>query len=362
MEISEQQTLVRPMGRRLILALGLSGSLIVSSGFAAAPPYNTVITTVSVGQSPVAIVVSPNDKTAYVANYNSSSISVIDAANNYQVAATTTVAPNPQYLAVSPDGTRLYVSSAGNPGTISVIDTTKSTYPLLKSFSVGSDNLAGLAVTPNGNELYVASPGDLAGGIAGTVLVLDTSTDALTTTLQTGGQPYQVLLPINATEAYLLNSAGSGYAQLINSSTGKIVRTNVAGGRIFFPTGIATEGTANKLFITSQFNYVTVFDIKTRTVINQFLAQTDVSTAMELGQPAVKPNGQYLYVPYSYNATTNAYPNQVIMLLVYTGEILGKPIAVGKHPVWAQLAPHGDTLYVANENDGTVTVIDSQAQ
>lgn len=362
MEISKQQTLVRPMGRRLILALCLSGSLIVSSGFAAAPPYNTVITTVSVGQSPVAIAVSPNDKTAYVANYNSGSISVIDASNNYQVAATTTVAPNPQYLAVSPDGTRLYVSSAGNPGTISVIDTTKSTYPLLKSFSVGSDNLAGLAVTPNGNELYVANPGDLADGIAGTVLVLDTSTYALSTKLKTGGQPSQVLLPIHGTKAYVLNSAGSGYAQFIAWSSGTIARTDVAGGRIFYPTGVDTEGTAAKLFITSQVNYVSVYDTKNGTVINQFLAQTDISTAMELGKPAVKPNGQYLYVPYSYNATTGAYPDQVVMLLVYTGTILGEPITVGKHPVWAQLAPDGDTLYVANENDGTVTVIDSQAQ
>jgi YVTN family beta-propeller protein len=361
MEVSKQQISVKPMARRLILAIGLSSSLIMSSGFAAKPPYNTVITTVSVGQEPVSIVVSPNNKTAYVANYNSSSVSEIDATGDYTV-TTTTVAQYPQYLAVSPDGSRLYVSSAGNPGTITVIDTTNPTYPVLTSFSVGSANLAGLAVTPNGDELYVANPGDLADGVAGTVLVLNTSTYALSATLQTGGQPYQVLLPIHGTEAYVLNSGGSGYAQFIDWSSGTIARTGVAGGRIFYPTGVATEGNAAKLFITSQVNYVSVYDTKNGTVINQFLAQTDLSTAMELGQPAVKPNGQYLYVPYSYNATTGAYPNQVVMLLVYTGKILGEPITVGNHPVWAQLSPNGNTLYVANENDGTVTVINSTAQ
>jgi YVTN family beta-propeller protein len=361
METFKQQTLMRPMGGRVILAIGLLGSLFVSSGFAAKPPYNTVITTVSVGQEPVAIAVSPNSKTAYVANYSSSSVSVIDA-DKYDVVATTPVAPHPQCLAVSPDGTKLYVSSGGTPGTISVIDTTQPGYPVSTSFSVGSDNLAGLAVTPNGDELYVANPGDLAGGVPGTLLVLDTSNYSLTTTLQTGGQPYQILVPKDGSQAELLNNAGTGYLQYVDWATNKILRSTVAGGQFFFPAGIAIDGLASKLFVTSQVNYVSIIDAKTGSIIKQCLAQADESTAMELGQPAVKPNAQFLYVPYTYNETTGVYGNQVAMLLVYTGEIDGSPIQVGNNPTWIELSPNADTLYVANKNDGTVTVINSMAQ
>ncbi|HXM02528.1 MAG TPA: hypothetical protein VN939_07995 [Chthoniobacterales bacterium] len=47
----------------------------------------------------------------------------------------------------------------------------------------------------------------------------------------------------------------------------------------------------------------------------------------ELGQPAVTPNGKYLYVAYNYEG--NTLLNQVAMFDVATGKIVATPIAVG---------------------------------
>jgi DNA-binding beta-propeller fold protein YncE len=50
--------------------------------------------------------------------------------------------------------------------------------------------------------------------------------------------------------------------------------------------------------------------------------------------------------------------NRVAMIDVSTGQITGSLIKVGYNPVWAQTSPDGNTLYVCNADDGTVSVID----
>ena len=143
--------------------------------------------------------------------------------------------------------------------------------------------------------------------------------------------------------------------QFINTASGTISGSTGAAGRIryFYPAGLVTDSNASSLYIASQINYVTVCDSSDGRVIKQLLAQTDVSESVELGQPAVTPNGQYLYVPYA------AGENQVVMLNIGTGKLVGSPIQVGNEPRLAQVAPNGDTLYVANYIDGSITVIDT---
>lgn len=118
-------------------------------------PKNSVIATVTVASYPTAIVVSPDSKTVYVTNYESKSITVIDAANNYTIKATTAVGNNPEYLTLTPNGNILYVSNAGS-GTVSVIDTTKSNYPVPATLTAGLYPKGG-NVTPDGKLFAVAN-------------------------------------------------------------------------------------------------------------------------------------------------------------------------------------------------------------
>ena len=367
MQLFKQQTAMRFMGHRLILAMGLSGNLmIVSAGLAQSTdsigvavnvPKNTVITTVTVGNDPSGIVVSPDSKTAYVVNYQSSSVSVLDATNGYAVKATASVAAYPGDLAISPDGTTLYVSCWGNPGIVDVVDTTQPTYPVKTTLTAGAYP-NGLAVTPDGKALYIANRGDPYESIQGTVSVFNTSTYKLTT-ITTPGNPLSLVFTNQGKQADVLNTGGTGYLQFIHTVSGQISSLTAAGGQIFFPRGIVSDRSATTLYITSEYNYVTVCNARTGNVTNQFLVSPNIDTEMDLGQPAATPNGEYVYVPYAFNVTAAENVNQVAMFDVGTGKIVGTPIPTGKTPTWAQMAPNGRALYVANAGDGTVTVIDT---
>jgi YVTN family beta-propeller protein len=70
----------------------------------------TTYPAISVGDQPVAIVIHPNGRVAYVANFNSGTVSVIDVDQNSAtfntVIGTITVGTNPSDIAVFPDGDR----------------------------------------------------------------------------------------------------------------------------------------------------------------------------------------------------------------------------------------------------------------
>jgi YVTN family beta-propeller protein len=80
---------------------------------------NTVVATVTVGANPSGVAVTPDGTKVYVANRGSGTVSAIATATN-AVVATIPVGGNPYGIAVTPDGTNVYVTT-GN--TVSVIDT-----------------------------------------------------------------------------------------------------------------------------------------------------------------------------------------------------------------------------------------------
>ena len=87
-------------------------------------PQFTVTANVPVGEGPWDVAVSPDGSRVYVANSFGESVSVIDAATN-TVTATIALGDRPYDVAVSPDGTRLYATDLR--GGVSVIDTATNT-------------------------------------------------------------------------------------------------------------------------------------------------------------------------------------------------------------------------------------------
>ncbi len=71
---------------------------------------NNIIATVDVGSSPTGIAVSPDGTKVYVTNYDDNTTSVIDTATN-NVIATVNVGAGPMGVAVSPDGKKVYVTN-----------------------------------------------------------------------------------------------------------------------------------------------------------------------------------------------------------------------------------------------------------
>jgi YVTN family beta-propeller protein len=104
------------------------------------------------GEAPIPRTQSPA-VVAYVPNFNSNTVSVIDTANNNAVVATVPVRNGPLGVAVKPDGTRAYVTNAFS-NNLSVIDTSNDT--VVATVPVGSTP-QGVAVKPDGTRGYVVN-------------------------------------------------------------------------------------------------------------------------------------------------------------------------------------------------------------
>ena len=109
-------------------------------------------------------------------NENSNTVSVISTATN-TIIATVPVGINPFLVAVSPNGNTVYVSNnsytSPSNGSISVISTATNT--VIATIALGSNDPAGLAVTPDGSKLYVTNTGN--------VSVISTATNTVTATI-----------------------------------------------------------------------------------------------------------------------------------------------------------------------------------
>jgi YVTN family beta-propeller protein len=99
-------------------------------------PAGRVSATIGVGDLPWDIVVSADGKTAYVANPDSDSVSVISTASN-AVTATVSVPGDPDTLGLTPDGSQLWIGQA-SLAYVTLLDTKTATV-------VGRLNLGGSA-------------------------------------------------------------------------------------------------------------------------------------------------------------------------------------------------------------------------
>jgi YVTN family beta-propeller protein len=107
---------------------------------------NTVGATISLGtsQNPFGVAITPDGTRAYVTiNFPNNFVLVIDTATN-TVVATIPVGVGPDGVAITPDGTRAYVTN-DDSDTVSVIDTTTNT--VVATVPVGVGPVA-VAITP----------------------------------------------------------------------------------------------------------------------------------------------------------------------------------------------------------------------
>ncbi|SCX15542.1 PecA family PE domain-processing aspartic protease [Mycolicibacterium fluoranthenivorans] len=160
---------------------------------------------------------SPDGKTAYVANASAGTVSVTDTASN-AVTGTITVGKNPGAIAVSADGATVYVANAGS-GTVSVINTATDT--VIKTIRVGSTP-SGLALRLNGSRLYVANAG------SGTVTVINTATRIVTKTIRVGSAPVGLAVSADGSALYVTNT-GADSVSVINAATNRLAVTTGLG-------------------------------------------------------------------------------------------------------------------------------------
>jgi len=109
----------------------------------------TVSATIAVGSTPVDVAVNPSGTRAYVANYGTNSVSVIDTASN-AVSTTISGASSPAGIAISSAGVG---AVPGYSNQAAILDTTTNTVVGTASLPQQGD---GVAFSPDGSAFYVA--------------------------------------------------------------------------------------------------------------------------------------------------------------------------------------------------------------
>jgi YVTN family beta-propeller protein len=199
----------------------------------------------SVGTKPVNVKVTPDGR-ALVANSLDGTISVINLAtktvtNTISLPLVNNVRMQPNAIAVAPDGSRAYVASHVDlPGSfVFILDLNTMSFTGT-SIAVGAFP-AGMAITPDGTQLWVSSRGE------SRVDVFDTATNeiiaAFTITLSTG-----VAINPTGTRAYLLTGVSPGTVTVVDTSTLSFVAQIPVGN---FPAAAVVTSTGRHVYVTN---------------------------------------------------------------------------------------------------------------
>src|SRR5262245_12760695 len=139
--------------------------------------------TIAVGAAPVAVAIRPDQAFAYVSNQDDHSISVVATASGTVVQTIAGPARYAKGIAVSPDGKTVYQGIQGVPSVVQVYSADVSTGQLTASATISLPNPYGLAVSPDGSRLYVTN--DLPDSLS----VIDTATNAVVESIPVGSVP-----------------------------------------------------------------------------------------------------------------------------------------------------------------------------
>ena len=294
--------------------------------------------TTGVGNSPIGVAFSPDGSRAYVANYGSNTISVINTATN-TVTTTITVGVQPIDVTVTPDGTRAYVANYGS-NTVSVINTATNT--VTTTITVGTHPQR-VALDATGTRLYATNYG------SNTVSVIDTATNTVTTTVAVGRQPYAIA--VVGTRAYITNTSDNTIS-VLDTTTNTVTATFTTGTGTTFrgvaPIGITASPDGTRLYVANYgSNTVTVVDTATRTTT------AIISVANLPYRLALTPDGTRLFV-------TSLGSNSPTGTVTVIDTTTNTPIATLPNNTWswgAAVAPDGTYTYLTNTNTNTITKI-----
>lgn len=320
--------------------MGLASVAAVFLVFAVSLPAAAVVDPVNprpvdgyVGLQPSHLALSPDDSTIYVANFGSSTISVIDAATSEQtsyVQGYTGVQPFD--VAFSPDGSLAYVTGRD----VNVIDTATNTQiavvPGLSSFQ------SRVAFSPDGTRAYVMSA-----QAAGELAIIDTATHTVVGTV-TGfaGFLYGDLAVTPDGATLLMANYGASQVDIVDLAA-ETLTGSVTGFTGSSPSSIALSADKTTAWVTSE-------DTDTVSVIDlDSLSEADAITVGS--RPAEierSPSGDYMYV-------TNIRGGDVSVISTSDRAVVATlPNYVGNRPIGIAVTGTGDAAYVAERTGNQV--------
>jgi YVTN family beta-propeller protein len=272
---------------------------------------------------------------SYVQNYNVGDPQVPGDPGDYNYASST--------QAVAIHGNTLYFADTGND-MVSIIDAATlnpdNYNPAETDIHVGI-NPDDLAVSPDGSQLWVADTGPQTGpGSPTDIEVISTATDTVTATLPLPSAPEQVTFSPSGATVYVTTAAG---LWIFNAATDQV--TGVIHG-LGDPRGVAVSPDGSTVYVTNTVdNVVEVIDAATARV-------TGTIPVGELPWGlAVSADGGTVYV-------ADPDSNQVSVISTKTDTVTNTISLAGGPDVLA-LTPDGSQLWVCGITSGILTVVDT---
>jgi YVTN family beta-propeller protein len=277
-------------------------------------------------------------RSAYVANFNSSSVSVIDTETNQVTGNPFAVGPGPYALAIAPGAAGAYVASEVSKD-VSVVNT-QTNQTVGSPIKVG-EAPHGIAIAPDGKTAYVTNYGSKS------VSVIDLQTNQVVgSPITVGTEPIGVAVSPDGKTAYVANY-GSKSVSVIDLQTNQVVGSPITVGEGPFAIAVTPDGKTA---------YVSNNGSGTVSVVNTQTNQT-VGSPIKVGEAphgiAISPDGKTAYV-------TNYGSNSVSVVDTQSGQVAGSAVKVGEGPVAVAFTPDGRAAYVANYGSKSVSVIDTQ--
>jgi YVTN family beta-propeller protein len=291
---------------------------------------------------------------AYIADAGWDGFSAINTANcnitqTYNVGDTPVPGDSGDYNysstdeAVALSGHTLYFADAGNDS-VAVIDAATldpTNYNPPETLIHVGFNPSDLAVTPDGSQLWVADTGpQTSSSSPKAITVISTATDKVTTTLQLSSAPAQVAFSPSGKTAYVTTADG-----LWSFSTATDRVTGVIRG-LGDPHGIAVSPDGGTLYVTNTAQ-------GTVEVINS--ATNKVTHTITVGQlpwqVVVSPKGNTVYV-------ADPDSDQVSVIST-SSETVTNTISISGDPDTLGLTPDGSQLWVGGLTSAIVTVLDT---
>jgi len=158
----------------------------------------TAGTPITVGPMPTAIAITPDGKTAYVANEGSNTVTPITIATG-TAGTPITVGSTPDAIAITPNGQTAYVA---NEGSRTVTPITVATGTAGTPIPVGNAPVA-IAITPDGQTAYVVNTS------SDSVTPITVATGTAGTPITVGLAPEGIAITPDGTTAYVVSNSAS---------------------------------------------------------------------------------------------------------------------------------------------------------
>jgi YVTN family beta-propeller protein len=248
--------------------------------------------------------------------------------------------------AVAIHGDTLYFAVTGEDE-VAVIDAgtlnPKDYSPAETDIHVGF-NPGDVAVTPDGSQLWVADTGPQTGPSSPTAItVISTATDKVTATLPLPIAPAQIAFSPSGATAYVTTADGLWVFDTATDHLSSVIRG------LGDPHGVAVSPDGSTVYVTNtDQGKVAVIDAATDRV-------TGTITVGQLPwQLAVSANGKTVYV-------ADPDSNQVSVISTSSGTV-SSTISVAGDPDTLALTPDGSQLWVGGLTSGIITVLDTASE